>query len=111
MDTLSEFVEFKVGKATSVKNLGAAIAANITANKKLFLSSIAPGALNQAIKAVVVANQRLVGSGITLTISPAFHKNEATSTVTLDELVEQTDEELLHSQTVMRLFLCVKHGG
>ena len=59
-----------VSAKTNSKNLAGYIAK--VANPKLELVVIGAGALNQAIKAIIIAKSYLAASGYTLLVNPSF---------------------------------------
>jgi stage V sporulation protein S len=68
----------RVGSGTNVSQLAGSIVETVKKNSTgLKIRSIGAGALNQAIKAVAVANRTLVSSkGIILSVVPNFEETE-----------------------------------
>lgn len=64
--------EFRVKKDTDVKNLSAAIFANIKNVDKIELKCIGVPAINQAVKAVISARGLATPAGFDIVIKPYF---------------------------------------
>jgi stage V sporulation protein SpoVS len=64
--------EFRVKKDTDVKNLSAAIFANIKNVDKIELKCIGVPAVNQAVKAVITARGLATPAGFDIVIKPYF---------------------------------------
>lgn len=71
----------KVKSTTGVNQLAGAIAYEIRESGKVELEAIGPAAVNQAVKAVIVARGYLIPQGISIAIEPSF------------EVIEQEDRE------------------
>jgi stage V sporulation protein SpoVS len=98
----SQHKEFRVKNSTPVKNLASAISQHILENKKVVLSAIGAGAVNQATKAVIVAGQTLSANNIILYSRDAFHTSPG-------KKVE--DSEVEDNHTVIRKFLKAEYGS
>lgn len=64
--------EFRVRKDTDIKNLASAIYANIKNVEHLELKCVGVSAVNQAIKAVIIARGLSAPSGFDIIIKPYF---------------------------------------
>lgn len=62
----------KVRSNTGVNQLAGAIACEIRESGKVELQAIGPAAVNQAVKAVIVARSYLIPQGISIVIEPSF---------------------------------------
>ena len=67
----------KVGSATNVGKLAGAIVKVYEEDPKrhITLSGIGAGAVNQSVKAIIVANKQFIRFGIVATILPAFSED------------------------------------
>lgn len=64
--------EFRVRKDTDIKNLASAIYANIKNVEHLELKCVGVSAVNQAVKAVIIARGLSAPSGFDIIIKPYF---------------------------------------
>lgn len=64
--------EFRVRKDTDIKNLASAIYANIKNVEHLELKCVGVSAVNQAVKAVIIARGLAAPSGFDIIIKPYF---------------------------------------
>jgi stage V sporulation protein SpoVS len=99
--------EFRVKNTTPVKKLGSAISQHILSNKRVVLSAIGAGAVNQATKAVIVASQHLIANNITLWQRNAFHSNGAGKPGETPTDENNFDD----NHTVIRMFLKADYGS
>lgn len=65
--------EFRVKKDTDTKNLASAIFANIKNTESIELKCIGVPAVNQAVKAVIIARGLSAPSGFDIIIKPFFN--------------------------------------
>ena len=81
----------KVKKTTDVKKLAGAIAGAVREEGSTELQAIGAAAVNQAIKAVIVARSYLIASGIDITITPSFKviKTEEETTVIHTDIAQE----------------------
>lgn len=104
----TEHLEFKVKNTTAPQKIATAIVMHTMKGDRLFLSTIGAGALNQATKGAIIASQRLIADGITLSMRPAFFNLDTMMPV---EATEETVEGFTEDRkTVIRLFLDCKYG-
>lgn len=68
-------MRFKVGTNTDAMKLASAITQNISEND-IELSSLGAGAVNQAVKAVIIARSLCINRGIEFTSVPCFEEAE-----------------------------------
>ena len=66
----------KVKKTTDVKKLAGAIAVAVREKGSAELQAIGAAAVNQAVKAVIIARSFLIASGIDIVIIPSFQVTE-----------------------------------
>lgn len=69
-------VVFRVKSNTDIKKLGGAIFTNIKNCNEIELSCLGAGALNQAIKSVIIARGMAAPIGIDMVIEPSFDLTE-----------------------------------
>lgn len=62
----------KVGKNSEPKGVAGAIAAVIRQSKKAEIQAIGAGAVNQAVKAIIIARGYLSPNGVNLICTPSF---------------------------------------
>ena len=77
----------RTSSSTDAKKLASSIISHYEKDKHIpiIVRSIGAGALNQGVKAIVIANKFFVGQGIVLAVIPAFNDVED-ATVTSIEL-------------------------
>jgi len=68
---------FKIKNSTDVGKLAGAIAGTIREEKEVEMRVIGAGAVNQAVKAVAVANGFLAPTGVSIAASPTFQEIES----------------------------------
>jgi len=71
-DTKHNEVLLKVKSASSAANLAAAIANNVYDNNEIVLRAIGAAAVNQAVKAVAIAQSYVGPRGMILSMRPGF---------------------------------------
>lgn len=87
----------KVRSNTGVNQLAGAIAYEIRENGKVELQAIGPAAVNQAVKAVIVARGYLMPQGISVVIAPSFgvmEQDDRETTVIHMTVREEENERL-----------------
>jgi stage V sporulation protein SpoVS len=88
-------MNLKVKSTTAIKSLAGAIAQNIKSIKdtnkyeELEISCIGAGAVNQAVKSIIVAKTLLIANGIDFDTIPTFTR------IIIDEGVERTGIKFL----------------
>jgi stage V sporulation protein S len=82
----TEPVQLKVKSTTNPSKLAGAIVKGISNGEVQEIVAIGAGPINQAVKAVAIANRLLGSSGISLSVKPCF--------VTLDLSNERTDGQV-----------------
>jgi stage V sporulation protein S len=103
-----EWMEFKIGNDSNVKKTANAICWHIRQGRKIYLSAIGAGAVNQAIKSATIASSKLRAEGQSLSIIPGFYRQE--KPVAEGEDVDVLEEKVNDDKTVMRMFLKVDVG-
>lgn len=80
MDTLApdHVAELRVASRTAVTELAQAISHALYDNKKVVLRAVGAGAVNQAVKGIIQAQQYTAARGLVLATRPGFH------TITMD---------------------------
>ena len=102
-----DWMEFKVGNDSNVKKTANAICWYIRQGRKIYLSAIGAGAVNQAIKSATIASSKLRAEGSSLSIIPGFFRQERfVDAEDLDAIEEKANDD----KTVMRMFLKVEMG-
>lgn len=71
MEEESEAV-MRVGGSTPAEKLGSSIAHHVSAGDRVTLRAIGAPAVNQAMKAVAIANRHTAPMGVLLSVRPAF---------------------------------------
>ena len=74
-----ETVQIKVSSKTAASKVASVIARNIVDNKKVEVQAVGVGAVNQAVKSIVIARGFVAPRGIDLSCIPVF------STVKFDD--------------------------
>lgn len=69
---MEEIITLKIRNDTDPNKTAGAIAALIKENKKVELQAVGAGAVNQAIKASIIARSYVANQGINLYVIPAF---------------------------------------
>lgn len=89
-------MNLKVSTQSDVRKVAGAIVSVLEEGKPVSLDVIGAGALNQAIKAVIIARSFTITSGIDLLISPAFANlsgtNKDVTGIKLDVYTKQKGE-------------------
>lgn len=72
MEESSEEIVLRVSGSTPADKLGSAIAHHVYAGKRVALRAVGAPAVNQAMKAVAIANGHTAKRGVLLSVRPGF---------------------------------------
>lgn len=76
MSAVQEIKQLKVAKGTKAKELATSITIEVSKHKKVTLSCIGAGAINNAVKGVAIARGRLAAQGCDVWSYPVFQKTQ-----------------------------------
>jgi len=87
----NEAQQLKAASGTDAKVLAGAISSFAREGKRMVVTAIGAGSINQAVKAIAIARKNIEGEAIDLTCKPEFTEvNEGTTALRMLLLVEQT---------------------
>lgn len=62
----------KVSSKSDINKVALAIKTEIDTNKKVYIQTVGAGALNQAVKSIIIARQLVVANGLDIYCIPVF---------------------------------------